>query len=76
MLVCLKRLVIFLIFGLWNVKMANLLKLSFFGSVVCAFCCSFLFIFVMSCSGKLLLLAVVSILCHSFFLLAGVSLIL
>jgi len=56
MLVFLKRLVIFLILGLWNVKMAHFLEFSSFGSFVLVFCCSFLFRFVMSCGGEVIVI--------------------
>jgi len=52
MLLCLKRLVSFLIYGLWYVKVAHFLfsSLSFFWWI---FCCICVFRFVMSFSGKM-----------------------
>ena len=62
--VCLNKLVIFLILGLWKVKVAHFLfsSLVLFFCVDCRIC---VFSLVMSCSGNLLLLAIVRIFCHS-----------
>ena len=72
-LVYLKRLVIFLILGLWYVKMAHFLLsspfvLSNFVEVICVFVCICFSSLVMMCLGNLLLLAMSCILIHSVFL--------
>ena len=64
MLVCLKRMMSFLICGLWYVKVAHFL----FSSLSCfwrIFCCICVFGFVLSFSGKLLFRTMACIVFHS-----------
>jgi len=71
-LVCLKRLVIFLILGLWYVKMIHFMLLlhfvlSHFLEFNCVFVCICFSSLVMICVGNLLLLAMLCILIRSVF---------